>query len=258
MILEREDVNPNQVPTGCLCTPLSVATWNKRDGVVRMLLEREDINPNMADTSDSSTPLLYAADRGYEGIVKMLLDRSDTRIDIQDKRNKTALSLALSEGHDKIARMISERADIKSERADPGSEESLPSSAGDEDEFIEETQLEDNHSNTNTADPSVEPTSPPADSHVPGAVPDCECSFPDSTDSIIPSATELSCPPQPPSPRLLNFRYTRGQTATDPNDTPSTVSIVANQHFIIATFICILAILLYVLPFSLPGIFSLP
>ena len=177
----------------------------------------------------------------------MLLDRNDTRIDIRDLKNKTPLSLALSKGHDKIASMISERAASISDTADPGSEE----------DSIEEMQLEDDHPNTNTADPSVEPTSPPEDSHVPGGVPDCECSFPDSTDSIIPS-TELSYPPQPPSPRPLNSRYSRGQTTTDPNDTSSMVSIVANQHFIIATFVCIFAILLYVLPFSLPGIFSLP
>jgi len=131
MILEREDVDPNQVPTGKRCTPLSIAAWRGCEGVVKILLEREDVNPNIADTDDGRTPLSHAAWWGYEGIVKMLLDRNDIRIDIQDHKNQTAHSLALSKGHDKIARMISERA-IKSDTADPGNQEPLPSSAGDE------------------------------------------------------------------------------------------------------------------------------
>ena len=257
MILEREDINPNQIPARYVRTPLSIATYNWRERVVKMLLERQDVNPNLADITYGRTPLADAAKFGYEGIVKMLLDRNDIRIDIPDNENKTALSWALSRGHDKIARMISERAAMKFDTADPGSQESLPASAVDEAESIAEVELRDDHPNTNTADPSVEPTSPPADSHVPEVVPDCECSFPDSTDSIIPS-TESSCPPQPPSPEPLNFRYSRGQTATDPNDTPSTVPIAANKHLITASFFCILAFLLYVFAFSLPGIFSFP
>ena len=258
VILEREDINPNQKHTRFPYTPLTIAAFSGREGVVKMLLEREDINPNIADTEDGRTPLADAASEGHEGIVKMLLDRNDVRIDIQDHRNQTAHSLALSQGYNKIARMISERAASISDTADPGSEESLPPPAGNEEESIDEMQLEDDHPNSTTADPSVEPTSPLADSHVPEGVPDCECSFPDSTDSIIPSATELSCSPQPPSPGPLNSRHSRGQTATDPNDTPSTVSIAANKHFITASFICILAFLLYLFAFSLPGIFSFP
>ena len=257
IILEREDLNPNQIPAGYHFTPLSTAAVLGREGVVKILLGREDVDPNIVNTSDGRTPLSHAAMYGYEGIVKMLLDRNDIHI-IPDHENKTALSWALDYRQDKIARMISERTASMSETADPGSQESLPPSAGDEDEFMAETEPSDDYSNTNTADPGVEPTSPPADSHVLEVVPDCECSFPDSTDSIIPSATELSCSPQPPSPKPLKFQYSRSQTATHPNNPPSTVSIMANQHFIIATFICILAILLYVLPFSLPNIFSLP
>ena len=256
MLSEREDVNPNQIATGTSCTALSIAAWTGYERVVKILLEREDVNPNIAYTDDGRTPLSNAAMWGYEGIVKMLLDRNDIRIDTRDRKNKTALSWALSEGHDKIAKMILERAGIKSDIADPGNQESLPSSARDGEESVAEIELRDDHSNATTANPSVEPTSPPADSHVPEAVPDCEYSFPDSTDSIIPS-TKLSCPPQPPSPGPLEPRHSRRQTAAHPDNTPSTVSIAPNKNFITASFICILAFLLYVFSFSLPGIFSL-
>ena len=132
------------------------------EGIVKMLLEREDVNPNIAGTDNCRTPLSNAAWWGYEGILKMLLDQNDVRINVQDHKNKTALSVALSERHDKIARMISERAAIKSDIADPG-HESLPPPAGNEDEFMAETEPSDDHSNTSTRKPSLEPTSPPAD-----------------------------------------------------------------------------------------------
>ena len=154
MILEREDINPNQIPTGCPCTPLSIAAFGGHEGVVKILLEREDVNPNIVDTDDGLTPLADAAGWGHEGVVKMLLDRNDIRTDIHDHKNQTAHSLALSEGYDEIARMISEGATSMSDTADLGSLESLPASAGDQDEFMAEMELRDDHSNATTADPN--------------------------------------------------------------------------------------------------------
>ena len=154
MILGREDINPNQIPTGYPCTPLSIAAHRGYEGVVNMLLEREDVNPNLADSRDSRTPLVDAASQGHEGVVKMLLDRNDIRIDIRDRENQTAHSVALSRGRDKIARMISERAASKSDTEDPGGQESLPSSAGDEEESVAEMELRDDHSNATAADPN--------------------------------------------------------------------------------------------------------
>ena len=163
MLLDRGDINPNKVPTRYVGTPLSIATKNRREGVVKIFLERLDVNPNLADTGDGRTPLSHAATRGLETIVKMLLERNDVHIDILDNENQTPLSLALSRGHGRIAKMISERADIKSDTADSGNQESLPSSARGEDEFAAVRQLGDNHTKTNTADPSQQPTFPPVD-----------------------------------------------------------------------------------------------
>ena len=255
MILEREDISPNQVP-GESHTPLALAAVWGHEEVVKMCLERKDINPNIAGTDKGYTPLAAAAAKGHEGIVKMLLDRKDIRIDIQDHKNQTALSLALSEGHDEIARMISERATIMSDIADPGSEESLPSSAGDEDEFMAETEPSDDYSNTNTANLSGEPTSPPGDPDALEELLDWEGLVPDSADSIVPSTGR----PVPLSsfPVTSKVPVFSKSAVSHLDNVPSTLPITVNRQLMIASFICILAILIYVLPFSFPGIFSLP
>ena len=152
MLLEREDIDPNPMPPGYSCTPLTIAAYYGNEGVVKVLLEREDVNPNIPDTSSGLTPLSYAAVFGHEQMVKMLLDRNDVRIDIKDHNNRTAHSLALFQGHDKIARMISERAASMSDTADPGSNESLPPSAGGGEESLVEIELRDDHSSVTTAD----------------------------------------------------------------------------------------------------------
>ena len=247
MLLEREDINPNQGPNEGYRPPLSIAASRGNEGVVKILLERKDVNPNLVDTNFGLTPLSNAAEKGHEGIVKILLDRNDVRIDIRDRWNRTAHSFALSNRYDKIARMISERAASMSDRLDPGSQESPPSSAGASEEFVAEIELRDDPSNTTTANLSGEPTSQPGDPNAPEELSDWEGSVPDSADSIIPS-TELSCPPQPPSPGPLKPQHSRRQTATHPNDTPSTVSIASSKHLIIASCVCILAFLLYILP----------
>jgi len=77
MLLEQDDVSPNQADTEYGQTPLSWAVENWHEGVVKMLLEREEVNPNQADTNYGWTPLLLAAERGHEGVVKMLLERED-------------------------------------------------------------------------------------------------------------------------------------------------------------------------------------
>jgi len=252
MSLEREDVNPNRVFT-LLGTPLLVAVGYGHEGVVKMLLEREDTNPNLVSTVFGHTPLSYAAKRGREGIVKMLLERNDIRIDIQDNKNQTPLSLALSQGHNKIARIISARASARSNTPAPSGQASPPPSTQHREEHVEETQPRGDHPNTNTADSTSQPPPPPADPNTPEGAPDCKGPFANSTDSIIPSTEPLS-PPRPLPPP--EFWHSPGQITTPPNNTPSTLPITAHPHFIITSFVCILAFLLYILPFSLQDMFS--
>ena len=82
-------------------------------------------------------------------------------------------------------------------------------------------------------------------------VSDCEGYFPGSTDNTVPS-TELSSPPQPPSPEPPKFRYSPSQTTTHSNDSLPTLQIAVNQHLVIASCVCILSFLLYLILCSLP------
>jgi len=51
---------------------------------MKMLLEREDVNPDQPDTLYAQAPLSRAAQTGYEGAVKMLLERKDVNSDQPD------------------------------------------------------------------------------------------------------------------------------------------------------------------------------
>jgi len=94
VLLDREDINPNQAGTNSGRTPLSWAAESGYEGVVKMLLERGDVNPNQADTY-GRTPLSWAARRGHEGVVKTLLERRGVRTATADTANQTPLSRAL-------------------------------------------------------------------------------------------------------------------------------------------------------------------
>ena len=55
-------------------TALAWASGRGHEEVVKILLEREEVDPNQADTACGQTPLLRAVEEGHEGIVKMLLE----------------------------------------------------------------------------------------------------------------------------------------------------------------------------------------
>ena len=55
ILLRRDDVNPDK-PNVNNRTPLYLAAWNGREGVVKILLRRGDVNPNKLD-KDGKTPL---------------------------------------------------------------------------------------------------------------------------------------------------------------------------------------------------------
>jgi len=68
--LGGQEVNPDK-PDDDGRTPLSVATWNGHEGVVKILLGREEVNPDKPD-NDGQTPLPHAARRGHERVVALL------------------------------------------------------------------------------------------------------------------------------------------------------------------------------------------
>jgi len=100
MLLERSDVDPDTVDRFGQ-TPLLVAAYRGREGVVRILLERNDVNPDTA-TAAGHTPLLQAARRGHERVVRMLLERSDVDPDTVDTYRKTPLFFAAKYGHEGV------------------------------------------------------------------------------------------------------------------------------------------------------------
>jgi len=119
MLLEREDVNPNQADTEYGGTPLSWAAMRGHEEVAKMLLEREDVNPNQADTEYGRTPLSWAAESGNDGVVKMLLEREDVNPDQADaKYNRTPLLRAAQKGHEGVVKMLLEREDVNPNQAD--------------------------------------------------------------------------------------------------------------------------------------------
>ena len=119
MLLEQEDVNPDQPDTKHGWTPLLWAAENGHDGIVKMLLEREDVNPDRADTEHGRTSLSWAAGEGHEGIVKMLLQREDVNPSHGDTiYGRTPLSWATEDGHEGVIKMLLEREDVNPDQAD--------------------------------------------------------------------------------------------------------------------------------------------
>ena len=119
ILLEREDIDPNQTDTKYGRTPLLWAVMKGHLGVVKMFLERGDVNPNQPNTYDRRTPLSWAAEKGHEGIVRSLLEREDISPDQPNTYNgRTPLSWAAKRGHEGVVKMLLEREDVSPDHAD--------------------------------------------------------------------------------------------------------------------------------------------
>ena len=119
ILLEREDIDPNKADAEYGQTPLSRAVQRGHEGIAKMLLEREDVDPNQVDTKYCLTPLLWAAEGGHERVVKMLLKREDINPNQADtKYRQTPLSRAVQRRHEGIAKMLLERKDVDPNQAD--------------------------------------------------------------------------------------------------------------------------------------------
>ena len=110
LLLEWKDVNPNSTSISDE-TPLKLAAENGHEGIVKLLLGRKDINPN-SSSKYVKTPLSLAAENGHEGIVKLLLEREDVNPNSTSRWGKTPLSLAAKNGHERIVKLLLERKDV--------------------------------------------------------------------------------------------------------------------------------------------------
>ena len=83
-------------------TPLSWATENGHEAVVKLLLETGRVDVNSKD-QDGVMPLSYAAWGGYETVIKLLLKTPDIDVDSKatgkDNDGQTPLSWAAWRGH---------------------------------------------------------------------------------------------------------------------------------------------------------------
>ncbi|KAG0136158.1 hypothetical protein HOY82DRAFT_456526, partial [Tuber indicum] len=82
--------------------------------------------------------------------------------------------------------------------------------------------------------------------------PDINGSVPTSADNDLPA--EPSTPLQPPSIYPLESPRSPNKIDTHPNTRP-TLSIAVDRYIIIASFVCLLAVLVYILSSS-PDLFS--
>jgi len=118
MLLEREEVNPDRADTDYGETPISWAALSGHEGIVKMLLEREEVNPDRAETRFGQTPLSLAAEGGHEGVVKMLLQREEVNPGQADRSGQTPISQAAERGHEGVVKMLLEREEVNLDRAD--------------------------------------------------------------------------------------------------------------------------------------------
>jgi len=253
ILLEREGVNPDQPDSTWGRTPLSWAARNGHEGVVKILLEREGVNPDHPDSEYGRTPLSWAALRGHVGVVKMLLERQGVHTATRDKNDQTPLSLALSEGHHQIARIL--RGDPYSRATDNSVQTPLPPSDGNGDGCVVDMQFTDRDPCTDITDINTPPALPPANLDERQGISDPMDLIPEHVDSDL-SSTEGSTLPQLLPMPSLKPRSAPGATYNHADHTRSILSLILDRYFLIASFTCLLAFLIYIIPSPLSHIFS--
>lgn len=206
-----------------------------------MLLERGDVIPNQDDPED-----------GYSVVDKMLSARQDIRTTTPDNCNQTPPPLALNKRHHDALSILQDNAN--SHTTNRGGPEPLAPSAGHGEECAMDVRSRSHDPNTNTAVLSMLPAPPPV--------------HPDEREKVLDlqgpvserANTELlikpSVLPQPPSILPLQPLCPPTKTNTHPKGTRSSPSFTLNRYFLIASFICLLAFLVYSAPLFLPRILS--
>ena len=81
---------------------LSLAAENGHEAIVKMLLEREEVDPDQADTEYGGTPISWAACNEHEAVVKVLLEREGAN---PDQANTEYGRILLSQAAEMAAEM---------------------------------------------------------------------------------------------------------------------------------------------------------
>ena len=172
---------------------------------------------------------------------------------VPDNENQAPLSLAPSAKHG--ARILREWDNPNSGKANRGDQASLPPSAGPGDECAVEIEAKPQDPNIDVAVVNGQPTPLPVDSHKRELESDLKNPVFMSPDKNLPAA-EQSRLSQPSSVLPLKFPYPPLKSDTRPDNARSTLPIVVDKYLVIASFICFLALLAYILPSLLLDTFS--
>ncbi|RYP70705.1 hypothetical protein DL771_005309 [Monosporascus sp. 5C6A] len=86
-------------------TPLSWASENGREAVVKLLLEK-GVDTESKDDYYNRTPLLWAAKNGHEAVVKLLLDKGADTEPKDNNYNRTPLLYAAENGHEAVVKLL--------------------------------------------------------------------------------------------------------------------------------------------------------
>jgi len=157
ILLEQGDIIPDQADLRYGRTPLSWGAEEGHEGVVRILLEREDVDPGR-ECIYCRTPLSLAAARGHAGLVEMLLEREDVDPDQADCYGQTPLSRAAARGHEVVVNMLLERGGVNPDQADQDGQTPLSWAAKSGHEGAVKILLEQENVNPNHADTSFRRT----------------------------------------------------------------------------------------------------
>ena len=253
-LLERADVNPNQADTKYGRTPVCSAAAKGHEGVVRMLLKRADVNPDQADIEYGRTPLAWAAWCGHSGIVKMLLEREDVSSTTLDNYSQIPLSLALFEGHDEVVKILLGWDNVNSDPVARRSRTFFLPSGVPRNEHAMEMRSNGDDPNIDISDLTGRPALSSPDCDKQEVVWGLDDSVSKSRDRDLSSA-EL------PVSRLssvgpLKPRRPPKTTGTHPSASQSILSLAVDRRFIISSFICLFAFILYILPSPSLDVFS--
>jgi len=93
-------------------TPLTWAAIRGHVAVVRMLLEREDVDPDQPDTNGHMTPFLWAVEEGHEGVAMALLGRGGVNPNAVSVFGYTALQSAEFGGNVGMVKILLERKEV--------------------------------------------------------------------------------------------------------------------------------------------------
>ena len=232
MLLERDDVNPDQADIRYGRTPLSWAAGGGREKAVKMLLERKDVNPDQGDTEYGRTPLSPAAENPHEAIANLILEQNGICTTMSDNHNQAPPPSVTPKGRDGTVDILLPPLNVNSNAASCSGQASLPPPAHPRDDCLMEKQFSPHNPNANITDFNSQPSLPPAGS----------LSMSPDNDLL---ATKLSMPPLVASLWALKFPYLLRKSTYHPNNGHSTLSIVPSRYWAICSCLCLVALLAY-------------